>query len=266
MSAILETRDLSKHFGGLRAVDGVSLSIQSGDLHSIIGPNGAGKTTLFNLLSGALKPSSGQVLLRGVDITQSPPHRIAHLGIGRSYQITNIFTTLSVLENVRLAAQALGGDNFKLLISAARFRHYTETAFAALQRTGLADRAGQIAASLPHGDKRKLEVAILLAQDPEIMLLDEPTSGLASEQVPEFMELIDGIRRDSNKTIVLVEHNMNVVMSRSNRISVMHQGQLLAEGTPAEIAANTQVQTAYLGAMYGHLMEETHSGGQGDQS
>ena len=252
-STILETRDLSKHFGGLHAVDGVDLKIRAGHLHSIIGPNGAGKTTLFNLLSGALKPTRGQVLLRGRDITALPPHRIAHLGLGRSYQITNIFPSLTVFENVRVAAQAIGPDNFKLFASADRFTRYAEIARAALEATGLMHVTALPALSLSHGDKRKLELAILLAQDPAILLLDEPTAGLATEQVPEFMALVDRIRKSGDKTVVLVEHNMSVVMSLSDRISVMHQGRLLAEGTPAEITANPVVQQAYLGELYGDL-------------
>jgi branched-chain amino acid transport system ATP-binding protein len=234
-------------------VDGVNLRVRRGDFHSIIGPNGAGKTTLFNLLSGTLKPTRGQVLLRGEDITPLPPHRIAHRGVGRSYQITNIFPTLSVLENVRLAAQALGPDNFKLLADARRFSRYEERARAVLAETGLAERALEPALSLPHGDKRRLELAILLAQDPELLLLDEPSAGLAGEQVPEFMALVDGLRRRGGKTVVLVEHNMSIVMALSDRISVMHQGRLLAEGAPAEIAASPLVQQAYLGELYGDL-------------
>jgi branched-chain amino acid transport system ATP-binding protein len=249
-AVILETEDLSRYFGGLKAVDGVNLKIHSGQLHSIIGPNGAGKTTFFNLLSGVLKPTRGRVLLRGQDITAFPPHRMAHLGIGRSYQITNIFPTLTVLENVRLAAQALGPDNFKLFTPASRFSQYEEKAYQMLAQTGLTAVAPWPALHLSHGDKRRLELAILLAQDPAILLLDEPTAGLASEHVPEFMALVDRIRRDSQKTVVLVEHNMGVVMSLSDRISVMHHGQLLAEGTPAEIAANAVVQKAYLGELY----------------
>ena len=248
---ILETRDLTRHFGGLQAVEGVALHVQAGHLHSIIGPNGAGKTTLFNLLSGALKPTRGQVLLRGQDITAFPPHRVARLGLGRSYQITNIFPTLTVLENVRLAAQALGPHNFRWLTPTTNFTHYEQHALAALEETGLTRAAYALALSLPHGDKRKLELAILLAQDPTLLLLDEPTSGLAGELVPEFMALVDRIRKGRGKTVVLVEHNMNIVMALSDRISVMHQGQLLAEGAPAEIAANPTVQQAYLGELYG---------------
>jgi branched-chain amino acid transport system ATP-binding protein len=252
-AVLLETRQLSKHFGGLQAVAGVNLTVQAGQLHAIIGPNGAGKTTLFNLLSGVLKPTHGQVLLRGRDITAFPPHRRAHLGIGRSYQITNIFPSLTVLENVRLAAQALGQDNFRLLTPASEFKRYEEQARAALEETGLSRLALAPALSLPHGDQRKLELAILLAQDPSLLLLDEPTSGLAGELVPEFMALVDRIRKTRAKTVVLVEHNMNIVMSLSDRISVMHLGQLLAEGTPGEIAADPAVQKAYLGELYGNF-------------
>lgn len=248
---LLETRALSKHFGGLKAVDDVSLQVAEGHFHSIIGPNGAGKTTLFNLLSSALKPTSGQVFLRGEEITNLPSHRMAHLGIGRSYQITNIFPTLTVFENVRLAAQALGKDNFRLLTPIGSLKHYAEKAELAVEAVGLDRSAAMPALALNHGEKRKLELAILLAQDPEILLLDEPTAGLASEAVPEFMAMIDQVRRAGAKTVVLVEHNMNVVMSLSDRITVMHQGRLLAEGTPLEISADAEVQRAYLGEMYG---------------
>jgi branched-chain amino acid transport system ATP-binding protein len=250
---ILQTQDLSRHFGGLKAVDGVDLMVYNGHLHSIIGPNGAGKTTLFNLLSGAMKPTRGRVFLRGKDITDFPPHQTAHLGLGRSYQITNIFPNLTVFENVRLAAQALGSDNFKLFSRANNFRRYEETAYKALEQTRLVDSAVLPARTLPHGDKRRLELAILVAQDLDIWLLDEPTAGLASEQVPAFMDLLNEVRQAGGKTVLLVEHNMNVVMSLSDRISVMHLGELLAEGTPAEIAANSTVQQAYLGDLYGEL-------------
>lgn len=250
---ILQTQDLSRYFGGLKAVDGVDLKVFDGHLHSIIGPNGAGKTTLFNLLSGAMKPTHGRVLLRDQDITDFPPHKTAHFGLGRSYQITNIFPNLTVLENVRLAAQALGPDNFKLFSRAGNFRRYEQTAYRALEQTQLLDSAVLPARTLPHGDKRRLELAILVAQDLDIWLLDEPTAGLASEQVPTFMELLNEIRQAGGKTVLLVEHNMNVVMSLSDRISVMHLGQLLAEGAPTEIAANPTVQQAYLGQLYGDL-------------
>ncbi len=247
---ILETHKLRKEFGGLVAVNDVDLRVKRGSLHSIIGPNGAGKTTLFNLIGGNLKPTSGIIRLRGEDITDVPLHRRAHLGIGRSFQITNIFPNLTVLENVRLAAQAMGSDTFNLWTHYRRFRQYEEKAMAALEEVGLSGKEQFPANMLPHGDKRKLELAILLATDPEILLLDEPSAGMASEQVPELMDVIMRIHRDGGKTILLVEHNMNVVMNISEWITVMHQGAILAEGTPQEIAANETVQQAYLGELY----------------
>jgi branched-chain amino acid transport system ATP-binding protein len=247
---ILEAEHLRKDFGGLVAVEDVSLRARAGSLHSIIGPNGAGKTTLFNLLSGVFKPTAGRVIFRGRDITPLPPHRIAHLGIGRSFQITNVFPNLTVFENVRLAAQAMGRDNLNLIASASRFQTYAARAQDVLQRIGLADKASALASTLAHGDKRKLEIGILLASDPQVLLLDEPTAGMASEQVPQLMALISEIRKQGSKTILLVEHNMDVVMNVSDAITVMHYGKVLAEGTPAQIAANVEVQKAYLGELY----------------
>jgi len=250
---ILETRNVRKQFGALVAVDNVSMQVQRGSFHAIIGPNGAGKTTFFNLLSGNLEPTSGQIIFKGKDITRLPVHRTAHLGIGRSFQITNIFPNLSVAENIRLAAQALGKDNFSFLRPASYFKKYEERAAAVMEQVGLLAKAAMPARTLPHGDQRKLELGMLLAPDPEVLLLDEPTAGMASEQVPELIALIRQIQTSGDKTIMLVEHNMNVVMSVSDKITVMHQGAVLAEGTPAEISANETVQTAYLGDLYGEL-------------
>lgn len=249
-SIILETQAVVKVFGGLRAVDGVNLRVQAGALHSIIGPNGAGKTTLFNLISGNLKPTSGHIFYKGHDITPLPLHRIAHLGIGRSFQIINLFPNLSALENVRLAVQAQGHDNFKLWMDYRSLKRYEAQALRALEQVGIASKAQLPASVLPHGDKRKLELAILLAPDPELLLLDEPTAGMASEQVPELMRVIQQVRAQGQKTVLLVEHNMNVVMNVSDCITVMHQGRVLAEGAPKEIAANETVQAAYLGKLY----------------
>jgi len=247
---ILETQKLTKEFGALAAVSNVSIQVQANTLHSIIGPNGAGKTTLFNLVSSNIPPTRGRVIFKGRDITNLPVHRTAHLGIGRSFQITNIFPNLTVLENVRLACQALGRDNFKLLRHYRAFRRYEERAWQVIQQVGLAERALHLARTLPHGDQRKLELGMILAPDPEVLLLDEPTAGMAAEQVPELMKLIQEIRLAGKKTVMLVEHNMSVVMSVSDRITVMHWGEVLAEGTPAEIAANQAVQSAYLGGLY----------------
>ena len=247
---ILEAHNLRKQFGALVAVDDVSLKVRRNSLHAIIGPNGAGKTTLFNLLSGTLKPTAGQVIFAGRDITRLPVHRTIHLGIGRSFQITNIFPSLTVFENIRLAAQALGNDNLKFWRSAAHFERYEARTWEVIDQVGLHERAHAPARTLPHGDQRKLELGVILAPDPEVLMLDEPTAGMASEQVPELIALIQGIQKAGGKTIMLVEHNMNVVMNVSDAITVMHMGRVLAEGTPAEIAKDKEVQTAYLGGLY----------------
>ena len=247
---ILQTNNLRREFGALVAVDDVSIEVQAQTLHSIIGPNGAGKTTFFNLLSGNLKPTTGTVVFKGRDITNLPLHKTAHLGIGRSFQITNIFPSLSVFENIRLAAQALGKDNFRFFQSHHAFKSYEDRTWEVVEQVGLKASALLPARTLAHGEKRKLELGMILAPDPELLLLDEPTAGMASEQVPELMELIRQIQEAGNKTVMLVEHNMNVVMSASDKITVMHQGAVLAEGTPDEISNNEMVQQAYLGALY----------------
>lgn len=254
-NTILETHNLRKEFGGLIAVADVSIQIKEGSLHSIIGPNGAGKTTFFNLLSGKYVPTKGQVMLRGEDITNLPFHERIHHGIGRSFQVTNIFPNLSVLENVRLAAQAVSPAKFTFWRDANDYGDLVDRAVAVLETVGLGDALAIPANALPHGGKRKLELAILLAPDPDILLLDEPTSGMASEQVPELIEIIAQLRHSQNKTIVMVEHNMSVVMGISDRITVMNLGAMLAEGTPAEIANNNIVQNVYLGRLYGDADE-----------
>jgi branched-chain amino acid transport system ATP-binding protein len=247
---ILETHHLSKAFGALLAVDDVNMKVRKHSLHAIIGPNGAGKTTFFNLLSGNLEPTGGQVFFKGRDITHQPVYRTIHFGMGRSFQITNIFPNLTVFENVRLASQALGKDNFKFWRAASDFKSYIERTWDVLEKVGLKERAFTLARTLPHGDQRKLELGMILAPDPEVLLLDEPTAGMAAEQVPELIALIQTIQTTGNKTVMLVEHNMNVVMRVSDMITVMHQGRVLAEGKPAEIAHNKDVQTAYLGGLY----------------
>lgn len=260
-SVILETHKLRKEFGALVAVSDVSIQVREKTLHSIIGPNGAGKTTFFNLLSGNLAPTGGRVVFRDRDITHLPLHRTAHLGIGRSFQITNIFPNLTVLENIRLACQALGKDNFRVFTHHRRFKQYEDRAWEVIEQVGLRQRALAVAQTLPHGDQRKLELGMILAPDPDVLLLDEPTAGMAAEQVPELIDLIQNVQAAGEKTVMLVEHNMNVVMRVSDTVTVMHQGQVLAEGTPAEIAANEVVQSAYLGALYGS-MDELAGGGE----
>ncbi len=247
---IIETKNLTKQFGALVAVDDVSLKIRRNTLHAIIGPNGAGKTTFFNLVSGNLKPTLGRVFYKGKDITHLPVHRMIHIGIGRSFQITNIFPNLTAFENIRLASQVLEKDNFKFYMDASQIERCEQRTWEVIEKVGLKDRAHLLARALPHGDQRKLELGMILAPDPEVLLLDEPTAGMASEQVPELIELVQEIQQSGNKTVLLVEHNMNVVMSISDSITVMHLGKILAEGTPGEIASNKEVQTAYLGGLY----------------
>lgn len=250
MPTILETQQLRKEFGGLVAVQDASMVIEAGTTHAIIGPNGAGKTTFFNLLSGKYKPTRGKILFKGEDITTLAPHRRAHLGLGRSYQITNLFPNLTVLENVRLAAQALSTERFQMFRLATHYPEHVRRALEVLELVGLREMASLPASVLPHGGKRKLELAVLLAADPQVLLLDEPTAGMASEQVPELMQTIEQVRQQGDKTIVLVEHNMNVVMSVSDKITVMNLGSIFAEGTPAEISRNERVQKVYLGELY----------------
>ena len=247
---ILETIDLRKEFDALVAVDDVSIKIRQHSLHSIIGPNGAGKTTFFNLLSGNLEPTRGKVVFKNRNITHQPVYKTIHCGIGRSFQITNIFPNLTVFENVRLACQALGKDNFKFYQNANSFTDINQRTMDVIRQVGLESQAYILARILPHGDQRKLELGMILAPDPEVLLLDEPTAGMAAEQVPELIELIQEIQKAGEKTVLLVEHNMNVVMSISDTITVMHMGKVLAEGTPSEIAADADVQTAYLGGLY----------------
>jgi len=249
-ATILKTRGLRKEYGALVAVSDVSIEIEQNTLHSIIGPNGAGKTTLFNLLSGSVKPTAGSVVYKDEDITALPMYKTIHKGIGRSYQITNVFPNLTVFENIRLAAQSLGGSSFQFMRSIDSFTDVNTRTGDVLERVGLGNDALKLARALPHGDQRKLELGMILAPDPEVLLLDEPTAGMASDQVPELMALVSQIQSEGNKTVVLVEHNMNVVMSASDQITVMHQGSVLAEGTPDEIAGNTAVQEAYLGRLY----------------
>lgn len=248
--SIIETKNLTKYFGGLAAVDDVSLTIEAGTLHAIIGPNGAGKTTFFNLLSGNLKPTNGKVFYKGQDLTSTPIHRMIHIGIGRSFQITNIFPNLTVHENIRLASQVMEDKNFRFMMETAQMHSVEKRTEEVVEKVGLTSQALLPARMLSHGDQRKLELGMILAPDPEVLLLDEPTAGMATDQVPELITLIQEVQESGSKTVVLVEHNMNVVMKVSDRISVMHQGKVLAEGTPTEIAANHEVQTAYLGGLY----------------
>ena len=246
--AILETKNLSKAFGALAAVDGVSLRIEAGTLHSIIGPNGAGKTTLFNLLTGTYRPSAGRILVDGRDITGTPAHRVAHLGLARSFQRTNVFPAFSLLDNVWVAAFACGPSWKGLLWRRAdRYPEVSARALAALADVGLADKAGRPVREISHGEQRQLELAIALAAAPRVLLLDEPAAGLSPEETKKLVALVRALK--GRYTIVLIEHKIDIIMSVSDRISVMHFGSLIAEGTPAEIQRNPEVRRAYLGGV-----------------
>jgi branched-chain amino acid transport system ATP-binding protein len=246
--AILETQGLTKSFGALTAVNGVSLSVVEGSLHSIIGPNGAGKTTLFNLLTGSFPPTSGKLVYQGRDITGTPANRVAHLGLARSFQRTNLFPAFSLLDNVWTAAFACSGSWRGLVWK--KTSHYAdvnERARQALADVGLSKKEDQLAREISHGEQRQLELAIALAARPRVLLLDEPAAGLSPEETRNMVQLVRTLK--GRYTIVLIEHKIDIIMSVSDRISVMHFGSLIAEGTPAEIQRNPEVRKAYLGGV-----------------
>ena len=248
MEGILETRQLSKSFGALTAVKDVSLSIAAGSLHSIIGPNGAGKTTLFNLLTGTFPPSSGRIFLDQKDITGTPANRVAHLGLARSFQRTNVFPAFSLLDNVWVAACATGRSwNGLLFRQADRYPEVTERARQALADVGLEKKSRQLAREISHGEQRQLELAVALAAAPRVLLLDEPAAGLSPEETRRMVALVRALK--GRYTIVLIEHKIDIIMSVSDRISVMHFGSLIAEGSPEEIQRNPEVRRAYLGGI-----------------
>jgi branched-chain amino acid transport system ATP-binding protein len=245
---LVRTECLTKSFGALTAVNDVTLEVEEGSLHSVIGPNGAGKTTFFNLLTGQHAPTSGRILFDGRDIAGTPPHRIAHLGIARSFQRTSIFPVLSILDNVWLAAFARQ-DSWRGLAwrRADRYPELTARALGVLTEVGLGDKAGLPAREISHGEQRQLELAIALAAAPRLLLLDEPAAGLSPDETQKMVALVQKLKR--RYTIVLIEHKIDVVMSMSDRISVMHFGSVIAEGSPAEIQRNAEVRRAYLGGI-----------------
>ncbi|MEY3474635.1 MAG: hypothetical protein RL087_1093 [Pseudomonadota bacterium] len=255
---MLETRDLTIRFGGHVAVDAVSCRFEPGTLTAIVGPNGAGKTTYFNLISGQLPASAGQVWLDGEDITRLPAPLRTRKGLGRAFQLTQLFPHLSVLENVRLAVQARdqgrarggawSGITPRDLLAVWRDRRdWLDESHALLAQVQLADRAELPAASLPHGDQRKLEVALLMALDPKVYLFDEPTAGMSADDAPVVLDLIRALKARADRTLLLVEHKMDVVRELADRIVVLHNARLVADGAPAEVMASPVVQQAYLG-------------------
>ena len=244
---MLETKNLTIRFGGHVAVDGVSCAFQPGTLTAIVGPNGAGKTTYFNLISGQLPASSGEVWLDGENLTGLPAPVRTRRGLGRAFQLTQLFAHLTVLENVRLAVQARRGLGLRMLSVWLSHKALIEEAEAILQRVRLEQRAADLAASLPHGDQRKLEVAMLIALAPKVYLFDEPTAGMSVDEVPVVLDLIRALKAEKKHTLLLVEHKMDVVRELADRIIVLHQGKLVADGDPATVIASPIVQEAYLG-------------------
>jgi len=246
MGAILVTERLTRRFGGVIAVNGVNLDVETGERHAVIGPNGAGKTTLFNLISGELLPSSGHVHLGGHPITGLPPHKIAIQGLARTFQRNNLLQNLTALENVRLGVQAHTTATRRILTPTRRLRDLHEAALTLLGQVGLEDRAALPARVLSYGEQRQLELAIALAGKPLVLLLDEPTSGMSPAETASMTSLLSRLGRE--QTLVIIEHDMDVVFAIADRITVLHLGEVLARGTPDQVRGNPRVQEVYLGA------------------
>jgi len=242
---ILDARHLDKRYGAVHVTRDLSLDVREGELHALIGPNGAGKTTLMRQLSGQIAPDSGKVLLRGRDITHLPAHRRAHLGMGRSFQITQIFEHMSVEDNLALAVQAHMGHSFRFLKNVRRDRAIIEPTLAAVERCGLAERAGELAGSLSHGEKRQLDMGMALAGDPKLLLMDEPMAGMGPGGTVKMTELIRGLK--GTVSLLLVEHDMDAVFSLADRITVLVNGAAIATGSPDDIRNSREVREAYLG-------------------
>jgi branched-chain amino acid transport system ATP-binding protein len=244
----LATRDLTIRFGGHVAVNAVTAGFYPGTLTVIVGPNGAGKTTYFNLVSGQLTATSGSVVVQGQDVTRLGPARRTRLGVGRAFQLTNLFPHLTVLENVRLAVQSRAGIGMSMLSLWFGHKDVIQRAEHYLERVSMMGKRGALVGTLSHGDQRKLEVAILLALEPSILMFDEPTAGMSVDEVPVVLDLIHQVKAERNKTVLLVEHKMDVVRALADRIIVLHNGTLVADGEPADVMQSKIVQEAYLGA------------------
>jgi len=242
---ILEMIDLYKNFGDLMAINGFSLSIGKGKRHAIIGPNGAGKTTLFNLLSGRFKPTRGRILFNGRDITGMSPYRISRLGIARSFQIINVFPQLSVFENVHAVLMSKNHIRYNFLRNVKRWEKVAQEAVSLLEQIGLLDKKEVPAGFLSYGEQRGLEVGLTIASDPELILLDEPTAGMSMDETRQAIKLIDRVTK--GKTLVIIEHDMEVIFSLADVITVMHYGEIVATGSPEEIRKDQKVKEAYLG-------------------
>jgi branched-chain amino acid transport system ATP-binding protein len=244
---MLQVQNASKNFGSLVAVQNVSLLVQPGELRAIIGPNGAGKTTFFNLISGYLAPSAGTIVFDGQDVTRVPAHRRVGLGMARTFQVTEIFPELTVRENVLSAAEVAAGQRLRMWSARADAERAHRVISEMLVLVGLSSKANRLVGELSHGDQRATEIAMALALRPKLLLLDEPTAGMGDQETYEITGLIRRLHHDNKFTIVLIEHDMRVVFHLADRITVLDQGRLLAEGTAGEIAASAAVQAAYLG-------------------
>ena len=247
MISALNVKDLSLNIGGAKILDGITLSVYQNEVLGIIGPNGAGKTSFFNLLSGIRKPSRGQIFIGERDVTDLPPHERAKAGIARTFQTSSVFSNLTCLENVRIAAQAAHGKSMNLTKNAYKFTGVVANAHESLAQVGLTSFAMQRAGSLSHGDKRRLEIAIVLASKSEIVLLDEPMAGMSVEHVPELVEIIRSLATVHKKSVLIVEHHMEVVLGLADRIAVLNYGELLVCDTPTNVINNAIVQSAYIG-------------------
>jgi branched-chain amino acid transport system ATP-binding protein len=256
VTALLETVGLSRRYGSLVALDGVSLSVAAGARHAVIGPNGAGKSTLFALVTGSLRPSAGRVLFDGQDVTRRPDHARARAGMGKTFQHSSLFGSLPVLDNVAIATQRAAGRGMAMLRPAARHTAVTEQAMGQLELVGLAGRAAVPAAALSHGERRQLEVALALACSPRLLLLDEPTAGMSAADSARFAELVESL--GAAVTVLIIEHDLDVVFRLATRVTVLHLGRVLADGTPSEVRADEMVQRAYLGDA---AVEDLFSGG-----
>ena len=247
--ALIECHEVTRRFGGLIAVDNVDMTVEAGETRAIIGPNGAGKTTLFNLLTGVLTASEGQVIFEGRNITSLPVHDIIQLGISRTFQLTHLFPELSVLENVRIAAQARNNRRWYFLGGSQIINDSKATALEAIKKLGLGDRATIQAGMLSHGDQRLLEIAMALSQNPKLLLLDEPTQGLSIEETERAINILKDLLNSSDLTVILVEHDMEVVFRLAEKITVLHRGRVIADGSPDTVKADISVQEAYLGGI-----------------
>jgi branched-chain amino acid transport system ATP-binding protein len=247
VSSALKVKDLSLNIGGAKILDGITLDVASNETLGIIGPNGAGKTSFFNLLSGIRKPSRGQIFVGDTETTNLQPHECARAGIARTFQTSSVFINLTCLENVRIAAQAANGQSMNLTKNAYKFAEVVQTAHDCLAKVGLTSRAMQRAGSLSHGDKRRLEIAIVLASQSDIVLLDEPMAGMSVENVPELVEIIRSLAIEHKKTVLIVEHHMEVILGLADRIAVLNYGELLVCDTPQNVINNPIVQSAYIG-------------------